>query len=392
MRILTALIFLFIARICFGQTNFTFNNGGADQVHYYSSFQYENSNDLIIINVKIKDKTYRFIVDTGAPTTISTKLFEEIKPEIITKISISDANAAKDSISVVSLNEIVIGDIVFRNIPTLVSKPYVPFDCLEVDGLIGSNLLRNSILQIDEKNKKITITDDAKKLNLNPKQSSKLWLDRQSSPVLWIKLKNNKQEAKEQLLFDSGMQGLYDLSLRQLASFNKYNIFEELGKSSGINGMGLHGMAKDTLMYRFRLPVMEINGAKLLNVVTETTMDDNSRIGAALTHYGVVTVDYRNKKFYFDPFTTTDIDASEKQFPANIIPKNNKLYIGTVWDDQLNTKISAGDQVVAIDGVNCENYDFCDFLLNPVLKGKDKVRLITRDNSGKNVETILERK
>lgn len=390
MRILT-LTFLFITKVCFGQTGFTFNKGGTDQVHYYSSFQYENVNDIIIINIKIKDKTRRFILDTGAPTTISTKLFEEIKPEIITKISITDANAAKDSVVVVSLNEIVVGDIVFRNIPTLVSKPYVPFDCLEVDGLIGSNLLRNSIVQIDEKNKKIIITDDAKNLNLNPKQSSKLWLDRQSSPVLWIKLKNNKQEAKEQLLFDSGMQGLYDLSLRQLASFNKYNIFEELGKSSGINGMGLHGMAKDTVIYRFRLPVMEINGAKLLNVVTETTMDENSRIGAALTHYGVVTVDYKNKKFYFDPFTLTDIDASEKQFPANIIPKNNKLYIGTVWGNQLNTKISTGDQVVAIDGVNCEIFNFCDFLLNPVLKGKDKVLLTTIDKSGRKIETIIER-
>ncbi len=42
--------FLFIAKVCFGQTGFTFNNGGTDQVHYYSSFQCENINDKIILD------------------------------------------------------------------------------------------------------------------------------------------------------------------------------------------------------------------------------------------------------------------------------------------------------------------------------------------------------
>ncbi len=390
MRIVTILTFLFITKVCCGQTGFTFNNGGTDQIHYYSSLQYENINDKIIIKIKIKDKIYRFILDTGAPTTITTKLFDELKNNVITKISVSDANATKDSVIVVSLNEVLIGDIAFKNIPTLVAKPNIVFECFEVDGIIGSNLLRNSILQIDGSNNQVIITDDVKKLNLNPKQSSKLFLDNQSSPVIWVKLKNKKQ-AKEQLLFDSGMQGLYDLSLRHLEIFKKYSIFEELGKGTGINSLSLFGMAKDTTIHRLRLPIMEINGNKLLNITTETTLDNNSRIGSSLLHYGIVTVDYKNKKFYFNPYTTTDIDASEKQFPVNFIPQNNKLYIGTVWDNDLKIKISPGDQVLTIDGINYENINICDFLLKSILKGKDKILITTRDSSGKKIETIIER-
>lgn len=391
MRIVTILTFLFITNVCCGQTDFTFNNGGTDQVHYYSTLQYENINDKIIVKIKIKDSTYRFILDTGAPTTITTKLFDELKPNIITKISVSDINAVKDSMVVVSLNEILVGDIAFKNIPTLVAKPNVVFECFEVDGLIGSNLLRNSILQIDESNKKVIITDDVNRLNLNSKQSSKLFLNGQSSPHVWVKLKNKKQ-AKELLLFDSGMQGLYDLSLSHLGTFQKYNIFVALGKGFGSNSLGLHGMAKDTTIYRLRLPIMEINGNKLLNITTKTTLDNNSSIGASLLQYGIVTVDYKNKKFYFKPYSATDIDASEKHFPVSFVPKNNKLSVGTVWDNELNTKkISVGDQVVAIDGINYENVNFCDLLLKSILKGKDKILLTTRNNSGKNMETVIVR-
>lgn len=390
MRIVTLLTFLFITEVCPGQTDFTFNSGGTEQAHYYSSLQYENINDKIIIKIKINDRIYRFILDTGAPTTISTKLFDQLNPEVITKISLSDANAAKDSVVVVSLNEIQVGDITFKSIPALVATPNTAFECFEVDGIIGSNLLRNSILQIDGSNNKVIITDDAKRLNLNSRQSSKLFLDRQSSPVIWVKLINKKQ-AKDQLLFDSGMQGLYDLSLRHLGTFQKYKIFEELGKGTGTNTFSFHGMAKDTTIYWLRLPILEINGVKLLNVTTKTTLGNNSRIGASLLHYGIVTVDYKNKRFYFNPYTTTDIDAYKKQFPVNFVPKNNKLYIGTVWDNELSTKISAGDQVVAIDGINYENINICDLFLKSIVEGKDKILLTTRNNSGQNIETILER-
>ncbi|MDX2133353.1 MAG: retropepsin-like aspartic protease [Saprospiraceae bacterium] len=390
MRTATIFTLLLITKICFGQTDFTFNNGGTDQANYYASFPYENINDKIIIKIKIKESIYRFILDTGAPTTISTRLFDELAPDIMAKIAISDANAATDSAVVVSLDEIFVGDIAFKNIPTLVAKPHIIFECFEIDGIIGSNLLRNSVLQIDESNKQVIITDDVKKLNLSAGQSSKLLLNAQSSPYIWIKLKNRKK-AKELLLFDSGMQGLYDLALAHLGTFQKYNIFEALGKSSGSNAMSLHGMAKDTTMYRLRLPIMEINGHKLLNIATETTLDNSSRIGAGLLQYGIVTVDYKNKKFYFNPYAAKETDASEKQFAVSLVPKNNKLHIGAVWDTELNTKISVGDQVIAIDGINYENVNICDLMLKPVLKDKDKIVLTTRDNSGENTETTIER-
>lgn len=386
----TTFLLLFIATICGAQAPFTLNGGGTDQAQYFAALPYESINEKIIIKARINDKTYRFLLDTGAPTTISTQLSETLKPALVAQIPVWDVNNARDSMMVVSLNEIFVGDIAFKNIPALVAKPNIAFECFELDGIIGSNLMRNSILQIDERNKQMVLTDDVKRLNLSAKQASKLWLDRQSSPIIQIKLKN-KNQAKEQLLFDTGMQGLYDVSMRHLATFQKHKLFETLGKGVGSNAMGLHGMAKDTTIYRLRLPVMEINGHKLLNIVTETTLDDNSRIGASLLQYGVVTVDYKHKKFYFSPYTLTDTDTREKRFPINIVPKGDQIFIGTVWSDALSSKISAGDQVIAIDGVNYEKTDLCALFLAPILKGKDSMRISTKNREGKIVETFLRR-
>lgn len=382
---------LILTQICFGQTTFSLNEGGSNQTDYFSSISYENINGKIILNVKIKERAYRFILDTGAPTSISSELFDELNPSLITKIQTSDANNKTDSLSVVRLNDIKIGNANFTNIPTLVIKDNNIFKCFQIDGFIGSNLLRNSIVQIDNKTKNIIITNDDKKLTLNPKLSSDLILDNQSSPIITIYLKN-KKKAKEQLLLDLGMNGFYDLSLNHFNLFSKYEIFKVLATAKGSNSMGLFGIAEDTLQYRFLLPQMEINNFKISNISAETTIDDNSRIGSKILEYGIVTIDYKNKKFYFTPLNKNDIDASEKKFPIDFVPRNNKLFVSFVWDKDITNKISKGDQIIAIDDISYENISICDLITKPpIFKEKNSVKLITLDNKSNKVETIIER-
>lgn len=358
---------------------------------YHTILPYENVNDKIILKVTVKGQAYRFLLDTGAPTSISHKVFEAAKPDIITSISISDANGAKDSIAVVSLDDLALNEIVFNNTPTLLIKSNPAFECFEIDGIIGSNLLRNSILQIDESKKQVIITNDKKRLGLKSQKPLDMFLDNQSSPIIWIELKN-KKKAKEQLLFDSGMGGFYDLSMRNLNIFQEKNIFEVKGKGIGSNAMGLHGIAKDAIIYRLLLPEMKINETTFKNISIETTLGNNSRIGAELIHYGIVTVDYKNKKFYFTPYAGTEIDISEKKFPVSFVPNNNKMLVSTVWDSSLYEKISSGDQVISIDGVNYENVSICDLILKSILEGKDNINLKTKNKAGEVIETLIERK
>jgi predicted aspartyl protease len=72
-------------------------------------------NAKIVIPVEINNKTYHFLLDTGAPNVISKSLFNEIKTTTIDKISINDANNLKDSLEAVTIKELKIGSLAFEN-------------------------------------------------------------------------------------------------------------------------------------------------------------------------------------------------------------------------------------------------------------------------------------
>lgn len=382
-------IFLKSVQVCFGQTPFSFNQGGTKEATYFTSFSYENVQGKVILKTKIKDKFYRFMLDTGAPTAMSFKLFNELNLPLISQIPILDSNGVQDSLSVVKVTSIGIGEVVFEDIPALVIKENIVFSCYEVDGIIGSNLLRNSIIQIDSRNREIRLSSDNSKLSLSPKHSTDLILDKQSSPIISVFLKN-KNKVKEQLLVDLGMDGLYDLSLNHFNLFKENKIFTKLNSSRGSNQMGLFGMAKDTTHYRLLIPQLEIGGAKILNVFTQTTTDENSRIGCEILEYGLLTIDYKNRKFYCAPFNENHEKKDENKFPVDFIPFNNGLYVGFVWDDKLVNVISFGDKVISINETNYEDVTFCNVMFNRrKLKEMKSVKLVIKKPDGKIVEVII---
>lgn len=364
------------------QQHFSMNQGGTSQDGYFTQLPYVNVRGKLIVKVEINGKTYRFIVDTGAPTMITKALFNALKPDLLHKIPVADANGAQDSLTVVSLKNISIGSVIFNYIPTLVAKDSFIFDCHRVDGFIGSNLLRNSIFHISSRENKITITDQVEKLKLDQKQGSDLILDRaQSSAYLQVKLKGGKT-GTARVLVDLGMEGLFDLALKHYKVFEKENIFSQLGKSTGSSTFGLHGLGRDTLAYRLRLPELQVNGAKLKNISVNTTTSENSRIGSELIAYGVVTIDYKNKKFYFEPYAA-DVDVSQQAFPVSISFKDHKAVVGIIWDESLKGKIAVNDQVIAVDDKDYTQITLCDFITgNKLFEGKDKLMLTLEDATG----------
>jgi predicted aspartyl protease len=391
MRIfLTITLLLLATKFLPAQNDFTFNQGHPKEASYFSVISYENIRGKIILKTVINEKSYRFILDTGAPTTISKHLYNELKPTIINRLPVTDQSGKVDSLMVVSLKEITVGDVPFIDIPTLVAERTLILECFQADGFIGSNLLRNSVVQFHALNNTITITNNEKRLALDPKQSSELFLDRkQSSPYVWIKLKS-KKKGEEQLLFDSGMDGFYDLSLNHYKKiFEERNIFEILGKARGSYSMGLSGTANDTVQFKLRLPSMEINGTELRNVSAKTTTSHNSRIGIKLLEHGIVTIDYKNKRFYFSASAGYKIDLLEKSFPIDLVYRNGQMQVGIVWSDTLKDEIKAGDQVMAVDDVSYADIDICGLMRNGSrLKGR--VTLTVKNEAGKIEKVVVE--
>lgn len=360
---------------------FTFNQGGTSQKDYHAEIAYENVNNKIIIPVVIQNKTYRFLLDTGAPCIITKKLYDHLKPAVLTNANITDANGTIDSLKMVSLPEVTLGNIAFNGVPALVSDNKLISECMNIDGFIGSNMLRNSILHLSSTKQTIVITDNHSKLNLNKKHASKLILvDNQSSPYITIELRN-KKSAREQLLFDTGMNNLYDMSLRAYDIFKNENLFTNTQEGYGNATIGIFGNAGGTKNYRFTIPEIKINGIPFKNATVETTSDQNSRFGAELLNHGIVTIDYKNKYFYFEPFRES-YDLKEKQFGFKPTIVNNKLVVGIIWDDAIRGTVGIGDEIVQIDDINYENIDHCYIVTQPSpLKNKDSATVTFRNSA-----------
>ncbi len=388
------LLFVLVLFSCTTQKQFTHNKGHSVQSDYYSTIPFEWVRNKIIVPVEINGKTYRFLVDTGSSNAISERLQKELQYPILINQFIRDQSGKGDSLQIVEMKELAFGGVLFNNTPAIVfPDSTLLLQCYGVEGIIGSNMLRNSIIRFSLPEKTITVTDNSQKIKLNKKQSSKLWLTpMQSLPYFWVSIENEKK-GTQLLLFDSGMKGLYSLSVKKYTNtFKKRKIFKPLGYSYGNNSYGLYGFAENDYHYKLLLPVMNINGMLLNNVVTYTTSNNNSRIGAEVFEHAIVTLDYINKRIYFEPLFEKEKDVYKKTYPVDPNLISNKLCIGYVWDENLLSEVSVGDQILSIDDTDCRELTPCDVLLNDLQSNKQDSMSLTIQKSNGDIHKIIIKK
>ena len=184
------------------------------------------------------------------------------------------------------------------------------------------------------------------------------------------------------MLLDTGMKGFYDISIRNYSLLKNENIFKIISTGIGSKEIGLFGNSKDSEQLKIFLPEMKISNSSFLNISTITTNDKNSRIGIELFENGLATLDFKNKKFYFDQYgINTDLNEKQLGFSPTIL--NQKLSIGIVWDEKLKDKIFSGDEIIEINGKNYENYLLCDLInKKSIFKEIEIVNIKIRNKSG----------
>ena len=357
-----------------------------DQKNYYEELKFEVVLKKIIIPVTINNKTYKFLLDTGAPNIISNTVLKDLEIQNQKNISVSDANNKKQDMNMVGVKSIKINNLDFQNTVALVSDldNHFLLKCYEIDGFIGSNLLQNSILKISLKDKKIIITDDIKKLKTTAKPTKLKLIGAQKSPFIALNVfgKNN-EKGSEYALLDTGMDGLYDISNRTNTIFQKENIVEKLATNSGASDVGLFGVNVSKEQQLIKVNTVEINQTTFENIVTTTTDDNNSRIGLDLLKYGDVIIDFKSKKFYFE--AEKKIDLNDKHPIVSLsFDENKKIIIGHVWNNDYLDKIQFGDEVIRLDNYNFREMNVCDILTTRQLiksKSSYEMEILRKDNT-----------
>lgn len=376
-RLKITVLFLFVSSLSFSQ-KLAFDQGIINQKNYYEEISFELVNDKIMLPVVINNKTFQFLLDTGAPNVISKKVLEEVNVQNSKKISVSDANNQSDEMEMVAIESMKIGNLTFDNNVALVSDldNHFILKCFKMDGFIGSNLFRNSVIKISLKDKKIIITDNIKNLQTKSKPSKLKLFGEQKSPYVKIKfLDKKKHMVSEEVLIDTGMDGFYEMSNRAFSIFSKENVLEELSRSSGSSSIGLFGTAPLKEQILLKAPFLKLNDTTFENLITNTTDDNNSRIGLDLLKYGDIIIDFKKKKFYFEAVENVVLDKKPPIYSATII--DNKYSIGFVWDKSFREKLNYGDEIIRVDSFVLDEMDFCDIV---------KIKNFRKDNQAYEIE------
>jgi len=104
----------------------------------------------------------------------------------------------------------------------------------------------------------------------------------------------------------------------------------------------------------------------------------------------VLTLDYKKKRFYFEPFKEETL-MDDRARGVSLTSDGKHLLIGLVWEEELKDKLSYGDVILQIEG---EDYEVCDIIARrEEFKAADSVRyLIQPADGGENFEIELAKK
>ncbi len=175
----------------------------------YNSFEY--TREKIIVTVVINKQPKHIVFDTGAPLLISNDLMVANNNPIAGSATVTDAGGKTIEQKIVKVPNLTLGNVSFKNGMAVVfdRKKIGILDCFDIDGIIGSTILKHCVVQIDVDKKIIILTDKVSKVDLKNAFKSKMKLDENSRPL--IKLDFGQQDDLT-TLFDSGSDKFLPLS------------------------------------------------------------------------------------------------------------------------------------------------------------------------------------
>lgn len=366
---------------------------------FLEEISFEQNSGLMFIKVQIppSKKVYKFLLDTGAPTTIAETVFQEIQAEIQDTILINSANNFQDSVKVVNLTNVKIGELNFQHIKTLVTnfERGTWLKCLDFDGVIGANLMSLAVWQFDWENRKIGITDKIKKLKkFNKKQYTgiKLW-GWQKSPLIRIGIKQN--EILETILFDTGFNGFFQWSKNtfQLAKDSAIITTKDILEGEGRRTEDF--MGKDSIQKRYtvKLPDLRLAQEEFREVIADVSSGKASLLGSNLLRYFVVTLDFKKQRFYIFKEKEIKQAGNFKNFGFHThINSKNEIYVSYLYQNSLaKEKLSLGDKLLQIEyldlrSILAENACRTYAQMRKILREKDEIQIILlRDSQEKKI-------
>jgi len=355
--------------------------GKIGKQEFYEKVIIQVENGFIFVPVVIHGKTYKFLFDSGALFSISKKLQKNLNFKAITTGNIVDSDNNKTSVNYVKVDTTHIGAIPFINQTAFVAdfEANPILKCLEIDGIIGSNLMRFCNWEIDYQNKQIALID-----LVNPTINLK-------SETVPFKTDNQYNILVDLKIREATVKNMkIDYGSNQIMSFPK-NIFNTLKEKeeiketyieTGEKRSGIVGKAIELKREIALLDSLKFQNLKLNNVKVQT--GSSGLIGKDILSRLVVTINWKNLTLLMQPADSVKIDNKSFGLTLGYSDDNKLVHIQSVIKNSTayNKGVKPGMQVLKLDSLNfVETHTFCDYV-DYINKQTNNVTLKLLDESG----------
>ena len=325
-------------------------SGEIEQEEFNLTIPFEYRLGLIILKVTISGEEYDFLLDTGAPNVISKELAQKLELSNIFEQQVVDSQNEEANLGFLLIKKLGIGGINFLNTGAAVAdlKQSKEVGCLQIDGFIGSNLMRKAVWKFDYENQIITISNSVASLNIS-ESSEKIpfFTDITGIPTIDITLNGVKEK---NVIVDLGSNGDITLTKKTFDKLVETDPTISRAVSFGSSSFGLYGIGATDSIQHALISDISFGDVALKNTVVEFTNESAITIG---TNY------FKNYDLIINWFDKEIILTKKKEYDNSSLisygfsfnNKNNRLIVGGIYNnsgaDHAGLKIN--DIILKID-------------------------------------------
>jgi hypothetical protein len=349
-----ALATLFLITSACSSGRSLFRQGSVDQSSFVEEIPFTLENDLIFVNLEMAGKTFRFILDTGAPNVVTEEAAEALNLEREVYGNVSDSQGQSSQLESVVLPPVKLGNLTFSNTAALVAdmRAIPIFDCMQVDGLLGSNLMAKTVVQIDFKEQVVRMASNRSAYNVTHPIRLPFSLKTTYTPV--IKSLQVGDLAVENITLDYGSGN--GLTLPQ-DLFSEATLDAAPVVSRGASGTGLYGTGRGEIFYTpAHVPAF---GAD--SILLRIRPQSNRLLGVDILKQFKATIDWQRKELLLERQVSGWPEW--KAFGMGIELVDDHLEIGTITTPSPAAEmgLQVGQRVLRINGRPMTANDYCWF-------------------------------
>ena len=362
---------------CYSTRNKIMNSGEIKQENFITEIPFNFEYGLPIIKIKINEIEYNFLVDTGAPTVLSTELYKSLNLKSLTTSGVQDSSGNEKEENYVLIDNIKIDNINFQNIGAISTDFNKVFEikCLNLDGIIGSNLMSLAIWEFDYAAQTITITNNRNNLNIDKKSDVLSFKPKKNQGIPKVDVFINNKKAKR-ITFDTGSTSDFSMSLIEFSDvvLNSENI-ETFGNSS----TGIYGKGADRKSLYSKVNSIKLGTINLQNQILNFEVNASRTIGNKFLKNYKVVIDWNLNQINLTKISNYD-SSQLNNFGFGYKIQNKKLYVGTIFKKSEAEKkgIQINDEIIAINELNVTNLtdeDLCNFIFNDITKEGENIKI-----------------